>query len=221
MAATLFALFIWVVLSVGCEDADEAMLQTVQCDSERGAGWQRLQAAIGVVLLVGGIGATVLAVRRMSVRPLAVAALGAVVGLVAIFQINDVELGDAPVPKLVSARVLEPVCAAPCADGVPIEFMLDRRAEVVVSVGPARYEDIGGRQYDTTLTGGKPADEGAYIFGKGRATALAAGRIVNPPAEAGPLPPGRYVVDIHAQVLDGGSQELAASRGYKLPFRIR
>jgi hypothetical protein len=101
-----------------------------------------------------------------------------------------------------------------------VTFTLDREAEVDFGLGPARFEDIGGRQYASGRVG-QPLEPGAQPvdYEAGTHTARVAGRIVNPPEERGPLPAGDYELELEVRAKDSGNQA-AADRG-SVPVAIR
>jgi hypothetical protein len=96
------------------------------------------------------------------------------------------------------------VCEVPCRDGVRVAVTVDRAAEVELGLGPARFRDIGSRQYSSRIVGkpGATAEVGA-----GSHEFSVTGAILSPPRQRGPHPPGDYEVDVTARPQDAGNQE--------------
>jgi hypothetical protein len=204
VAAFVLVGLLWLISRLGCEDAEEAALQTVACDSERGGGWRTVQSALLLVCLAAVVAGAALALRRARFTPLLLSAAGVVGAFLALVLINDIKLGDKPVPRLEEVRVVDQSCAVPCREGVRVSVTVDREAELTLGLGPARFRDIGSRQYSSNLVGDSDAiaevDAGTHEL---RVT----GEILNPPSQRGPLPPGDYEVDVTARPQDAGTQE--------------
>lgn len=219
-ALLVFAILAFLFLATGitCEDAEDAAFDTVRCDTERGGGWRALQWALvlgaALALLLG----VARAVSRTRLLPLVIGAAVALAAFLAVGRIDDIELGDEPVPKVTQVRLLDTECRVPCADGVRASVTVDREAELDVSLGPARFEDIGDRQFRTTVAG-HPQD-GARV-GAGTHELRVSGAIVNPPAERGPLPPGDYELTVTARPPEAGNQRNQRSEEVERSVTIR
>jgi hypothetical protein len=99
-----------------------------------------------------------------------------------------------------------------------VAVTVDLAAEVELGLGPARFRDIGSRQYSSRIVG-KPGataevDAGRHEF---RVT----GEILNPPRQRGPLPPGDYEVDVTARPQDAGNQERQSNKPITRRVTIR
>jgi hypothetical protein len=206
VAAFAFAVLLPLIGRLGCEDAEQPAFDTVRCDGERGAGWRSLQSVLFVAsaaLVVAGI---VVALRRARFRPLLLSLAGVAVALCA-GAINGIELGDKTVPKL-EMRLLDEACSVPCEEGIAVSVTVDREAELTLGLGPARFRDIGSRQYSSSIVGERDAvtdvDAGTHELS-------VTGEILNPPAQRGPLPAGLYEVHVTARPQDSGHQEDAES----------
>ncbi len=208
LAACAVALYLAVLLffvgaRLGCEDAEQAAFDTVGCDSERGSGWRAVQSALLAATGLGVLVGAVVAFSRRRFLPLAVPAVAIVPVFVAVGVIDGIELGDKPVPRVTEVRLIDRSCRVPCRDGIRVAVTVDLSAEVELHLGPARFEDIGSRQYSSRIVGEPGAtaevDAGRHEF---RVT----GEILNPPGQRGPLPPGDYEVDVTARPQDAGNQ---------------
>lgn len=203
----VFAAFFWLLSGVGCEDAEEATLNTVQCDHERGRSWVTLQ---GVLILCSGaalVAGTVWGVLAARLWPLAVAVALALPALAAVFVIQGVEVSDKPLPRLSNVRLIDRGCTVPCSRGIRVAFTVDREAEVDFHLGPARFEDIGGRQYGSGVLGQEygPTTPGVD-YKPGRQVVRVGGAILNPPEQRGSLPPGDYELELVARPPEAGNQ---------------
>ncbi len=214
----LLAGFLWLAGSLGCEDADDAAFGTVRCDRERGEWWTRLQGLLFLGSALACLGCVVWGLVKPSIRAPSVALGLSLPALIGVVAIQGVRVADKAEPRLSGVRAGG--CEAPCRDGLPVTFTLDRDAEVDFHLGPARFEDIGGRQYASGAVG-RPIEPGAQPldFDAGTHTAHVTGRIANPPEERGPLPAGAYELDVKASARDSGNQGAADRRS--VPVRIR
>jgi hypothetical protein len=97
--------------------------------------------------------------------------------------------------------------------------VLDREAEVGVSIAPERFEDIGSRQFRSRILGrddtGVPGQ--TWEYDAGRHVLPVVGMIVG----EGPLPPGRYELRLEAFVAGGGNQPNQSEGPRMLPFSVR
>jgi hypothetical protein len=118
--------------------------------------------------------------------------------------IDGIELGDKPVPRLTEVRLIDDGCRVPCSNGIRVAVTVDRPAEVELHLGPARFRDIGGRQYSSRIAGESGATAGVDA---GTHELSVVGEILNPPRQRGPLPAGDYEVDVTARPQDAGNQE--------------
>ena len=202
---------LWLGSSLGCEDAETPAFDTVRCDDERGAWWVRLQALLFLGSALGCLVGVVWGMVKPSLRPPSVVLALALPAVIATLAIQGVRVGDKTEPQLTNVRAGG--CEAPCTAGVPVTFTLDRHAEVEFHLGPARFEDIGGRQYGSGARG-QPLELDA-----GRHSARVPGRIVNPPAERGPLPAGDYELDVQARPVNSGNQGDADRRSVRVEIR--
>jgi hypothetical protein len=196
---------LWLGSSLGCEDAETRAFDTVRCDDERGAWWVRLQALLFLGSALGCLVGVVWGMVKPSLLPPSVSLAVALPAMMATLAIQGVRVGDKTEPRLTNVRAGD--CSAPCREGIPVTFTLDRDAEVDFHLGPARFEDIGGRQYASGAVG-QPIEPGAQPldFDAGSHRARVTGRIVNPPAERGPLPRGDYELDVDARPRNSGNQ---------------
>ena len=138
VALGLFLLggLLWLGGSLGCEDAETRAFDTVRCDDERGAWWVRLQALLFLGSALGCLVGVVWGMAKPSLRPPSVALAVALPAVVATVAIQGVRVGDKTEPRLANVRAGS--CAAPCREGIPVTFTLDRAAEVDFHLGPAR-----------------------------------------------------------------------------------
>jgi hypothetical protein len=220
VAVGLFALaaFVWLAGSLGCEDAEDVAFDTVRCDGERGRWWTWLQALLFLGSALACMVCVVWGFARATLRAPAVAVALSVPALVAVVAIQGVRVADKAEPKLSNVRAGD--CRVPCRGGLPVTFTLDRDAEVDFHLGPARFEDIGGRQYASGAVG-RPIEPGAQPvdFEAGTHTTRVTGRIANPPAERGPLPAGEYELDVQTRAVDSGNQGPADRRSVRVEIR--
>jgi hypothetical protein len=199
-AGIVFLTFAFLVSSPGitCEDAEDAAFDTVRCDPERGAGWRTLRSAIvlttGAALLFGAVRA----LHRARFMPLIVPVAASIPAFV-VGAIGRIELGEKPLPRVTEVRLLDNACTVPCAGGIRAVVTVDRPAEVELRLGPARFEDIGDRQYGSEV-------EGDPEVGAGTHELRVRGEIRNPPHERGPLPAGDYELVVTARPQDAGQQ---------------
>ena len=210
--------FLFLATGITCEDAEDAAFNTVRCDTERGAGWRALQTALvlgaGLALLLG----VVRAVSRTSFLPLLIGAAVALVAFLVVGRIDEIELGDRPVPRVTQVRLLDAECEVPCSDGFRASISVDRDAELELSVGPVRFEDIGDSQYETTVEGHgvrtAEVDEGTHELGF-------SSEIIGPPDDIGPLPPGDYELSVRARPQDAGNQREQTSEAVERRLTVR
>ena len=199
----VFLAFLFLATGITCEDAEEAAFDTVRCDTERGAGWRALQTALVLGAGLGLLYGIARAISRARFLPLVVGATVANATFFVVGLIDDIELGDKPVPRVTQVRLLDTACSVPCADGIRASVTVDRDAEVELRLGPARFEDIGDRQYNSEMDGhpdgSAEVDAGTHEF-------RVRGAIINPPSERGPLPAGPYDLEVTARPQNAGNQ---------------
>ena len=218
VAMFLLAGFLWLAGSLGCEDAENAAFDTVRCDRERGEWWTRLQGLLFFGSALACLGCVVWGLIKPSLRVPSVALALSAPALIATVAIQAVRVTDKAEPKL--SNVSAGDCEAPCRAGLPVTFTIDRDAEVDFHLGPARFEDIGGRQYASGAVG-QPIEPGGQPidFEAGTHTARVTGRIANPPEERGPLPAGDYELDVQAGPPDSGNQGAEDRRSVRVEIR--
>lgn len=222
IAAAAFYVCAFVVFAigrVGCEDAEEPDWHTVRCDSERGANWTTFEWVLWGLALVVLIAGLVWSLKRARFAGVLLSAAVVVAAVVAIFAIEDKELGDQQVPEVTGVEVLNTECEVPCSEGFKVRVTTDIDAQLQLGIEPANFDDIGGRQYND-LVDGEDAGEGADVDAGTHEFAIG-GEIINPPAERGPLPAGEYELVIYARPQNAGNQEEASSDEIKRPVTIK